>query len=42
MIWKIVRWIVLVMGILICGISIGIIGNIGITYYLLEFLNVSI
>jgi len=42
MIWKIVKWTTLVMGILICGIIIGLIGNMGIAYYLLEFLNVSI
>ena len=42
MIWKIVKWITLVIGVLISGIFIGIIGNMGIMYYLLEYLNVSI
>jgi len=42
MIWKIVKWTTLVIGVLISGILIGLIGNMGIAYYLLEFLNVSI
>ena len=36
------KWIVLCFMILLCGTIIGLMGNIGIMYYLLEYLNVSI
>ena len=39
---EIAKWIVLVMMILLCGIMIGLIGNIGIMWYLLEYLNIPI
>jgi len=37
-----IEWIVLVIGVLICGTMIGLMGNIGIMWYLFEYLNVSI
>ena len=39
---KTVEWIVLIVIVLVSGLMIGLIGNIGIMYYLLEYLNVSI
>jgi hypothetical protein len=42
MIRKIVKGIVLVIGVMTCGFGIGLIGSMGIMYYLFEYLNVSI